>query len=202
MPDGNKKKVANDWTEDNISSVDCLKELVEIIYEFASKGVSFGETLMSPEIKYYMKRSGLVKQAVHGSDKSKSVVTDAQFDAYWAENSLPPITLVTKKNAIATDGMRSVIDPWNHNMIVLKPQGVIGELQPAFEDNEIMPDKNVTYINADSSIRIAKWRVGEAGGQVAGEYTQGSWRVVPVINSIEAIVNLEVRKTADTKKIK
>ncbi|MGE9615434.1 MAG: hypothetical protein ACQPRI_03945, partial [Solitalea-like symbiont of Tyrophagus putrescentiae] len=182
-------------------SVDCLKELVEIIYEFASKGVSFGETLMSPEIKYYMKRSGLVKQAVHGSDKSKLVVTDKQFDAYWAENSLPPITLVTKKNAIATDGMRSVIDPWNHNMIVLKPQGVIGELQTAFADNEILPEEDVTYINANRGIRIAKWRVGEAGGQ-AGEYTQGSWHVVPVINSIEAIVNLEVRKTADTKKIK
>ncbi|MGE9616423.1 MAG: hypothetical protein ACQPRJ_02470 [Solitalea-like symbiont of Acarus siro] len=130
--------------------------------------MGFGETLMSPEIKYYMKRSSLVKQAVHGNDKSISVVTDAQFDAYWAENGLPPITLVTKKNALARDGMRSLIDPWNHNVIVLKPQGVIGELQPAFEDNEIVPEEKVTYINADSGIRMAKWRVGESSGQAAG----------------------------------
>ncbi len=193
MPAENKKKVATEWTEANINTVDCLKELGEILYEFAEKGVVFGEVLMAPEIKYYMKRSSLLKLAVHGNDKSKSIVTDAQFDAYWAENGLPPISLITKKNAGQKDGERTVIDPWNHDMIVLKPAGVIGELQPAFEDNEIIPEENVTYTNAGSGIRMAKWRVGESTGQAAGEYTQGSWRVVPAINSIEAIVNLKVR---------
>ena len=193
MPAENKLQAAIAWTDANLLTLDCMLELGKASYDFAEKGVVFGEALMSPEIKYFMKRSGLIKTAILGTDKGKGVITDAAFDEYWAQNGLPPITLITKKNAGQVDGERTTIDPWNHDMIVLKPAGTIGELQPAFEDSAIIPEENVNYTDAGSGIRMAKWTVGESSGQAAGEYTQGSWRVVPIINSINAVVNLRVR---------
>jgi len=193
MPEDNKLHVATEWVDANIATVDIMLELGKAIYDFAAKGVVFGEACMAPEIKYFMKRSALVKTAILGNDKSKGVVSDSAFDAYWAENGLPPITLITKQNAIQKDGERVTVDPWNHDMIVLKPAGTIGELQPAFEDSAIIPEEHVNYTDAGSGIRMAKWTVGESSGQAAGEYTQGSWRVVPIINSINAVVNLKVR---------
>ena len=48
-------------------------------------------------------------------------------------------------------------------------------------------------MNAGNGIRIAKWRTGESTGQKAGEYTQGSARLIPVITEINGIVCLQVR---------
>lgn len=58
-----------------------------------------------------------------------------------------------------------------------------------------MPDPSVQYTDAGDGIRIAKWTTGESTGQQAAEYTQGSWRAVPIISCINAIVNLKVRNT-------
>ena len=48
-------------------------------------------------------------------------------------------------------------------------------------------------MDAGHGIRIAKWRVGESTGQKAGEYTQGSWRAIPVVTEIDAIICYQVR---------
>lgn len=69
------------------------------------------------------------------------------------------------------------IQPWNPNFIAIKPAGVIGEIQPAIEDSELIEEDNVDYINAGNGIRISKWRTGASTGQTAGEYTEG---VLPV----------------------
>jgi adenylosuccinate synthase len=94
---------------------------------------------------------------------------------------------------IDKDGEREPLDPWNHNMIVFKPAGKIGFIQPSIEDNELFEEDNVDYMNAGNGIRIAKWRTGESTGQKAGEYTQGSARLIPVITEINGIVCLQVR---------
>jgi hypothetical protein len=193
MSSDNKKNATAAWTDANIATVDVLTDLITILYEFKEKGVSFGSMLMAPEIMYYMMRTTLVRKNIFGTDKSTSIPTVDQFNALLNSNGLPTVEVITKKNAIQKDGVRSTLDPWNHDMVVLIPGGNIGELQPAFEDNEIVSEDTVQYTNAGGGIRIAKWRVGESTGQKAGEYTQGSWRVVPIINSIDAIVNLKVR---------
>ena len=49
------------------------------------------------------------------------------------------------------------------------------------------------YIDGGNGIRVAKWQVGESTGQKAGEYTQASWRALPIITEIDGIVNYKVR---------
>lgn len=195
MASDNKKDVEVAWIDANISTVDVMKPLIDILYEFKEKGVDFGagEMLMAPEIFYFMMRTTNVRKAIFGTDKSTMTPSIEQFNGLMRANGLPAVTLITKKNRVQKDGASSIVDPWNHDMVVLIPAGGLGELQPAFEDNEIISEENVSYTNAGSGIRIAKWRVGESTGQKAGEYTQGSWRVVPIINTIDAIVNLKVR---------
>lgn len=193
MSDDNKKNATAAWIDANVATVDPLTDLLTIKYDFAEKGVTFGKMLMSPEILHFLLKTTVIRKMIFGTDKSAGIPTMDQFNNLLGSNGLPSVELITKKNAVQKDGTRTLVDPWNHDMVVLIPEGKIGELQPAFEDNEIIAEDNVIYTNAGGGIRIAKWRVGESSGQKAGEYTQGSWRVVPIINSIDAIVNLKVR---------
>lgn len=195
MPERNKRKAAKNWTKENASSVNPLEELAELKYEFDAYGIAFGEMLVAPALYAWIINNPNTRRAIKGSDKSGQPVTPAELNAMLEQFELPPITKITKANSIAIDGKRqeTLIKPWNDNVICFKPAGKIGEVQPAFEDNAIIPEKDVEYVDAGNGMRVAKWQVGESTGQKAGEYTQASWRALPIITEIDGIVNYQVR---------
>lgn len=195
MPERNKKKAAKNWTKENAASINPFEELAEIKYEFDSYGITFGEILVAPALYAWIINNPNVRKAIKGSDKSGQPVTPAELNNMLEQFELPQITRINKRNAVAKDGKRgeTLVNPFNENTIVLKPAGVIGEVQPAFEDNAIIPEKDVEYVDAGNGIRVAKWQVGESSGQKAGEYTQASWRALPIITEIDGIVNYQVR---------
>lgn len=195
MPERNKRKAAKNWTKENAASINPFEELAEIKYEFESYGITFGEILVAPILYAWIINNPNVRRAIKGNDKSGQAVTPAELNAMLEQFELPTLTKINKRNAIAKDGKRSetLINPFNDNMIVLKPAGKIGEVQPAFEDNAIIPEKDVEYVDAGNGMRVAKWQVGESTGQKAGEYTQASWRALPIISEIDGIVNYQVR---------
>lgn len=195
MPAENKLKAEFEWTEANLAKIDIVKEMEKVREVIDGKSLDFTEfeILMSSKKLSFIKRLPILKKAIFGSDKSTSTVTPARFKEFWEdENHFPPIVVIKKKNRQQEDGVDKVINPWNEDVICFKPTGLLGEIQPAFEDSEILEEENVSYSNADQGIRMAKWRVGESTGQKAGEYTQGSWRAVPLFNTINAIVNMQV----------
>jgi hypothetical protein len=195
MPERNKLKATKNWTKENAASINPFEELAEIKYEFENYGILFGEILMAPALYAWFINNPNVRRAIKGNDKSAQAVTPAELNAMLQQFDLPTITKINKRNAIAKDGKRSetLINPYNDNVIVFKPAGKIGEVQPAFEDNAIIPEKDVEYVDAGNGIRVAKWQVGESTGQKAGEYTQASWRALPIITEIDGIVNYQVR---------
>ncbi|MCM1516003.1 MAG: major capsid protein [Paraprevotella sp.] len=195
MPERNKLKATKNWTKENAASINPFEELAEIKYEFENYGILFGEILMAPALYAWFINNPNVRRAIKGNDKSAQAVTPAELNAMLQQFDLPTITKINKRNAIAKDGKRSetLINPFNDNVIVFKPAGKIGEVQPAFEDNAIIPEKDVEYVDAGNGIRVAKWQVGESTGQKAGEYTQASWRALPIITEIDGIVNYQVR---------
>lgn len=195
MPERNKRTATKEWTKENAASINPFEELAEIKYEFEAYGITFGELLVAPALYAWIINNPNVRRAIKGNDKSGQPVTPAELNAMLEQFELPTITKINKRNAIAKDGKReeTLINPWNDNVICFKPAGKIGEVQPAFEDNAIIPEKDVEYIDADNGIRVAKWQVGESTGQKAGEYTQASWRALPIITEIDGIVNYQVR---------
>ena len=195
MPERNKLKAAKNWTKENATSINPFEELAEIKYQFDAYGIEFGEILMAPALYAWFINNPNVRRAIKGNDKSAQAVTPAELNAMLQQFELPTITKINKRNAVAADGKRKseLINPFNDNVIVLKPAGKIGEVQPAFEDNAIIPEKDVDYVDAGNGIRVAKWQVGESTGQKAGEYTQASWRALPIITEIDGIVNYQVR---------
>lgn len=199
MPDRNKKKAAKEWTKENAASINPFEELAEIKYEFETYGITFGELLVAPALYAWIINNPNVRRAIKGNDKSAQAVTPAELNAMLEQFELPTITKINKRNAVAVDGKRSpeLINPFNDNVIVFKPAGKIGEVQPAFEDNAIIPEKDVEYVDAGNGMRVAKWQVGESTGQKAGEYTQASWRALPIITEIDGIVNYQVRGLSD-----
>lgn len=195
MPDRNKRKATKEWTKENAASINPFEELAELKYEFDAYGITFGEMCVSPALYAWIITNPNVRKAIKGSDKSGQAVTPAELNAMLSQFELPAVTKINKRNAVAADGKRKeqLINPFNDDVIVLKPAGVIGEVQPAFEDSVIIPEKDVDYIDGGNGIRVAKWQVGESTGQKAGEYTQASWRALPIITEIDGIVNYKVR---------
>lgn len=195
MDERNKLVSVFNWTDENIAAgkVRPIEMLSAICSDMSDRGITPGEVLVSSKMFYWLLRSPETKLLVNGDDKKASPVAIEAFQNYLQSLGIPRITPIRRKVAIDSDGNRVDLNAWNDSIIAIKPEGKIGSIQPAVEDNELMPEKDVDYINAGDGIRIAKWRTGETSGQQAAEYTQGSWRAIPKITSINQIINIQVR---------
>jgi len=195
MPETNKLMSGVNWTTANTKAglLQPILMLSMICSDLRDRGIVPGEILMSQDLYTWLRMDATTRLLAHGTDKQAQTVTKSELASLLEENEIPAITVITRKMGENFDGKRKAIDPWNHNFIAIKPAGVIGEIQPAIEDSELIEEDNVDYIDAGNGIRIAKWRTGESTGQVAAEYTQGSARLLPLITEIGAIVCLQVR---------
>lgn len=195
MPEANKLVSLVNWTTANTKA----GKLVPILFLAAlcshlrDRGIEPGEILMSQELYTWLRMDSTTRLLAHGSDKQAKVVTTSELDAMLTENQIPKITVIRRRMGISPDGKSKTVDPWNPNFIAIKPAGVIGEIQPAIEDSELIEEDDVDYIDAGNGIRISKWRTGASTGQTAGEYTEGAARLLPLINEIGQIVCVQVR---------
>lgn len=195
MGEDNKLVSVYNWNKTNTAAgnVSPIEQLAEICSELRNRGIEPGEILMAQDVYFWLKRDALTRLLAHGTDKKDMAVTETEFKNLLSENQIPAITVVTRKMAQDVDGNRTTVEPWQHNYICIKPAGKIGEIQPAIEDNELMEEENVEYMNAGDGIRIAKWRTGDSTSQVAAEFTQGSARMIPIITEIDQIICFQVR---------
>ena len=195
MGEDNKLVSVYNWNETNTAAgkVSPIEQLAEICSELRNRGFEPGEILMAQDVYFWLKRDALTRLLAHGTDKKDMAVTETEFKNLLSENQIPAITVVRRKMAQDVDGNRTAVEPWQHDFICIKPAGKIGEIQPAIEDNELMEEENVEYMNAGDGIRIAKWRTGDSTSQVAAEYTQGSARMIPIITEIDQIICFQVR---------
>lgn len=195
MGDANKLVSYYNWNDANVKDgkVNPILQLAQICSDLRNRGIEPGEILMSQDLYFWLRTNPATRLLVHGEDKKEKTVTKSQLNDLLSENEIPSISVVQRKMAQDRDGNRSTVEPWNHNFIAIKPAGKIGEIQPAIEDNQLMEEENVTYMDAGNGIRIAKWRTGESTGQTAAEYTQGSWRAIPLITEIDALICYQVK---------
>lgn len=194
MAEANKLVSTFNWNDANVAAgkVNPILQLAQICSDLRARGVEPGEILMSQERYFWLRMNPATRLMVHGKDKEAKSVTKSQLNDLLTENEIPTITVVKRKMAQDKDGERNTVEPWDPNFIAIKPAGKIGEIQPAIEDNELMEEEGVDYMNAGNGIRIAKWRTGESTGQTAAEYTQGSWRAIPLLTEVDAIICMQV----------
>lgn len=203
MEEQNKIVSVCNWTTANTKA----GKLVPILWlsalcsDLRDRGIEPGEILMSQELYTWLRMDSTTRLLAHGTDKQAQVVTASELTALLTENEIPSITVIKRKMGVDKDGKRNAIQPWNPNFIAIKPAGVIGEIQPAIEDSELIEEDNVDYINAGNGIRISKWRTGASTGQTAGEYTEGAARLLPLITEMGQIVCAQVRGF-DEKEVK
>lgn len=195
MPENNKIVSAVNWTTTNTKAgkLTPILFLSALCSNLRDRGIEPGEILMSQQLYTWLRMDETTRLLAHGTDKKAQVVTTSELSALLTENQIPAITVIQRKMGISPDGERKAINPWNDNFIAIKPAGVIGEIQPAIEDSELIEEDDVDYINAGNGIRISKWRTGASQGQVAGEYTEGAARLMPLITEIGQIVCCQVR---------
>lgn len=195
MGESNKIMSAFNWTTANTKAgkIVPILFLAMLCADLRQRGIEPGEILMSQDLYFWLRMDQTTRLLAHGSDKQAQIVKESELTALLEENQIPKVTVITRKFGIDRDGVRKTLEPWNHNFIAIKPAGKIGEIQPAIEDSELIPEKDVDYIDAGNGIRIAKWCTGESTNQVAAEYTQGSGRLLPLITEIDAIICVQVR---------
>lgn len=195
MPENNKIVSAVNWITANTAAgkLNPILFLSTLCSDLRARGIEPGEICMSQQLYSWLRMDETTRLLAHGSDKKAQTVTTSELTALLTENQIPAITVIQRKMGIAPDGKRKAIQPWNDNFIAIKPAGVIGEIQPAIEDSELIEEDNVDYIDAGNGIRISKWRTGASNGQVAGEYTEGAARLLPLITEIGQIVCVQVR---------
>lgn len=195
MDEANKLMSVYNWNTANTTAgkIVPILMLATICSELRTKSIEPGEICMSEDLYFWLMMDETTRLMAHGSDKKAQTVSATEMSALLTANRIPAITTITRKMGIDKDGKRGSIEPWNRNFIAIKPAGVIGEIQPAIEDSELMEEANVDYMNAGNGIRIAKWVTGESTSQVTAEYTQGSARLIPLVADINAIVCMQVR---------
>ena len=195
MPEENVKTAPKEWTAANSAAgdIDIFMELQDIVSEMRDKGIDVGEILVSPEIYTFILRDKLVRKVVLGSDKASAMVTNDQLSAALTSYGIPQLTQIRKRTAIEKDGKVELLNPWNGNNVVFLPNGKIGELQPAVEDSDLIPEENVSYVNSNDGIKVSMWAVGDSTGQTPTEYTQAAGRVLPIITEIKGIYTYKVR---------
>ncbi|MDR2138544.1 MAG: hypothetical protein LBP50_03220 [Tannerella sp.] len=201
LPIANKRAATVEWSEANVNnpSIDVLGDIQKIVYDYKTLGIEFDSMLMAPQIKHWLIRSLPIRQAALGIDKGARIVSLPEFDALVRSMGIPPIVEINKRTAYQKDGIPNILNPWNDDVIAFLPRtadGKLGEVQPALEDSAIMPDPTVDYTDAGDGITIAKWRQGESTGVQVAEFTQGTWRAIPVLTSAKAVVNYKVRNIA------
>lgn len=195
MGEQNKLMSAFNWSTANTKAgkIVPILMLAMICSDMRNRGIDPGEILMSQDLYTWLKMDETTRLLAHGSDKKAQIVTESEMSSLLTDNRIPKITVITRKMGLDKDGSRYSTEPWNHNFIAIKPEGKIGEIQPAIEDSQLIEEDDVDYMDAGNGIRIAKWRTGESTGQVAAEYTQGSARMIPCITEIDAIAVIKVR---------
>lgn len=195
MSETNKLMSAFLWNTANTAAgkVNPILMLSMICSDLRNRGIDPGEILMSQDLYTWIRMDETTRLLAHGNDKKAQTVKVSELDALLEENQIPKITVITRKMGVEKDGKRKPLQPWNPNFIAIKPAGVIGEIQPAIEDSELIEEDNVDYLNAGNGVRISKWRTGASGNQVAAEYTEGAARIIPLVTEIDAIICLQVR---------
>jgi hypothetical protein len=195
MPSENKKVSNIVWNKTNsdAGNLQIFLQLQDIVNEMNDKGIEVGEIMMSPEQYMLMLRDKTVRKQILGNDKSSAMVTNAQLNGELAAQGLPQITQIRRRMAIEKDGVRTLVNPWNDEHVVFIPKGKIGEVQPAVEDSDLIPEQNVSYINSNDGIKVSQWSVGDSTGQMPTEYTQASGRLLPILTEIKGIYSLKVK---------
>ena len=183
MSETNKLMSAFLWNTANTAAgkVNPILMLSMICSDLRTRGIEPGEILMSQDLYTWIRMDETTRLLAHGNDKKAQTVKVSELDALLEENQIPKITVITRKMGVEKDGKRKPLQPWNPNFIAIKPAGVIGEIQPAIEDSELIEEDNVDYLNAGNGVRISKWRTGASGNQVAAEYTEGAARIIPLV---------------------
>lgn len=198
LPEENKMKVDVEWTEANLTNpnIDFFGFLQKIQFEYRNKGIEFAEIWMSPSVMFWAIRSIGVRKSIFGTDKSGGVLSATRFQQELESMGFPSIRIIQRRTAFQSDGIITNLNPWNDDVITFVPRtsdGKLGEIQPALEDSVIMPDPDVDYADAGNGLLVAKWTTGESTGQQNAEYTQGTWRALPIITCMNGIVQVKVR---------
>lgn len=199
MPESNCKQADKVWNTANsqAGNLDIYMQLQDMVQDMAAHGAVCREILVAPTLYSFMTRELGVRKATYGSDRSAAMVRDDDFQNTLAGYGIPTVRPIRKLVGVEVDGIaQEPLNPINPNVIVFLPEGKdgkIGEVQPAIEDSDLIPDENVSVIQSSDGLTVSKWSVGDSTDQQPAEYTQVAGRVLPIITEIKGVYSLQVR---------
>lgn len=189
MPAENIATATTQWTEANISTVDCFSDIQELL-DAAEDKTSIDSLLIAPSKLSYMMRTPKLKQVIFGTDKSASPLTLATLNTFMESNDLPRFEKIRRKVVVKNGAVLTTVTPWNAKNIVAVPSGKLGIIKNAYADSELKQESGVAYSNY-GRIRVSQWGVGETQGSNGVEFCKAESRSLPVITEIDGIYTLK-----------
>lgn len=189
MPAENIATATTQWTEANISTVDCFSDIQELL-DAAEDKTSIDALLIAPSKLSYMMRTPKLKQVIFGTDKSASPLTLATLNTFMESNDLPRFEKIRRKVVVKNGAVLTTVTPWNAKNIVAVPSGKLGIIKNAYADSELKQESGVAYSNY-GRIRVSQWGVGETQGSNGVEFCKAESRSLPVITEIDGIYTLK-----------
>lgn len=197
MPESNKEVADTPWTDAALKdgTVNPLDTIIDIVRRYGQKGISFESILCSPSMMFKILGSKGIKQSVNGTDLITRPVSEGQLSSLFSEYRLPALRPIVKDVGILKDGIPDSTSPVDENILVFKPAGKLGTIHTAYEDSQIIEEENVAYADMENGIRVSQWATGDSTGEGVAQYTQAAVRALPVITSINAVVNFDTKNT-------
>ena len=189
QPSDNIHTAATQWTTENIATVDCMEDIMEVI-DAASNKVKFEKIKLSPARLRYICKTAKIRSIIWGSNDSARPVQLQDLNDYMQSNDLPVFEVINKQVAVQNGQSLTPLTPWNGKNLVFVPGGKLGVVKVAVPMNQLMPESTISYSNY-GNIRIAKWRVGEAQGSNTVEHTKAECTALPVVTEFSGIHTLK-----------
>lgn len=189
QPKENIRKVKTSWIDTNITSAECLKEILEVV-TLASTKVNFAKILMSPATLNYICNASSTRQFIFGTDKQARTVQLQDLNNYMSSYSLPVIEPIRRNmRLLLEDGTYTTYSPINGNVVFI-PDGKLGTVRNALTTGEMRKDPDVNY-SKYKFVSVTQ-SVEKVEGNVC-EYTTGEAFALPVITQFNGIYTLKTQ---------
>lgn len=187
-----KRGVVKSWDHAD-NNADIFKD-IENLVEFASgKGRKFKEIWID-KAKWLKLKNNLTVQSKLQSfyRQTQNIAVTLNFvNEYMIENGFPPFVIIDEKRNIETDGVETIINPFETNNVVFIPDGKLGIVHNAVAIEEWEPIEGINYAKYDRAL-IAKWRENNPWN----EYTQVELNAFPALEAIDGIYILQTTTVA------
>lgn len=189
----NKGGAAVIWSSANLATMTPITDVNEMISKASAAGKTISNIMMD-KLSFNLARKSnegkaLFATSIGNFGNTHPVPTYKQFLEAWQDEAGVTFIIVDRSIKFEKDGAKKTEKAWDEGKVILMTDTNVGNLvwKSVVEDRH--RSKSVDYVIADEFILVSKYVTHKP----FGEFTDVQARVVPVINNVDQIFQLDTK---------